>query len=333
MTGYSATDDLEILFQLIHLQMTAPRVDPLAVERYLDDELPYADGSLDRPGLRRVRRTARRPLRRSALPAADGRLARRRSTADDIERVVRDRFGDASDWSFAFSGDLDVDEMTDLARALSRHAAVERSDRAADVRRAAAAGRRSSTSRPTGGSGIAGERVVPVHGAGHRPIASTTWRRSSCRRSITARLTDVIREELGESYSPYAMVEVGGRSDTERRDRTCRRAPAVELVPDVREAILGELADLGANGPTETEFDCADRDGPPAARPDLQRTDQRRGAERAHRPRRATPTSWTSSTSTPSSTRSTSPPVAIYLAAWLPADQFISVTVTVAQAP
>ena len=48
MTGYSSTTDLEILFQLIHLQMTAPRIDELALERYLDDELAYAsDPSID----------------------------------------------------------------------------------------------------------------------------------------------------------------------------------------------------------------------------------------------------------------------------------------------
>ena len=48
--GGAATSDIETLFQLIHLSMTQPRVDPVALEQYLDDELAIAsDPSID-PG-------------------------------------------------------------------------------------------------------------------------------------------------------------------------------------------------------------------------------------------------------------------------------------------
>ncbi len=41
--GSAATSDLETFFQLIHLAMTEPRLDPVAVEQYIDTELPLAE--------------------------------------------------------------------------------------------------------------------------------------------------------------------------------------------------------------------------------------------------------------------------------------------------
>ena len=174
-SGYSSTDDIETLFQLIHLTMTAPRVDPLAVDRYLDDQLPYAsDPSID-PGYAEFTALldARYDDPRYLLPTVDSLAA---VEADDIERVVRDRFGDASDWNFAFSGDLDVDAMVDLAeRYLGTLPASGRVE-PADLRRAAAAGRHRR-----------GERRRVARGARRtsrscsrrrpRSIAATTWRR------------------------------------------------------------------------------------------------------------------------------------------------------------
>jgi hypothetical protein len=73
---------------------------------------------------------------------------------------------------------------------------------------------------------------------------------------VTARLTDVIREELGESYSPYSMVEVAG-GPTPNAEIYVSTSTGVDLVADVRASILRELADLSANGATQTEFDSA----------------------------------------------------------------------------
>ncbi len=46
--------------------------------------------------------------------------------AEGIERVAAERFGDAGDWSFSFSGDFDVDEATELARAYLGTLPIER---------------------------------------------------------------------------------------------------------------------------------------------------------------------------------------------------------------
>ncbi|HSP28705.1 MAG TPA: insulinase family protein, partial [Ilumatobacteraceae bacterium] len=115
MYGNAATSDLETLFQLIHLAMTQPRIDPIALEQYLDDELAIAsDPSID-PAYAEFKTLldARYDDPRFLLPTVDSLNS---VTADDIDRVYRDRFGDAADFSFGFSGDFDLVEVIELSR-------------------------------------------------------------------------------------------------------------------------------------------------------------------------------------------------------------------------
>ena len=73
---------------------------------------------------------------------------------------------------------------------------------------------------------------------------------------IGNRLTDVIREELGDSYSPFSIVAVGP-GPTPTVDTYLSVSTGPELVDAVSEAVLGELDDLRSNGPSEREFDNA----------------------------------------------------------------------------
>ena len=248
-----------------------------------------------------------------------------RVTAVDIDRVVQDRFGDASDWSFAFSGDLDVDEMTDLARRyLGTLPGSGRVEEPTFVEPPPPAGVVDVDA--IGGSGSQANLsflfTAPASTDRLDDVAAMV-----VSELITARLTDVIREELGESYSPYAMVEVAGRSDAERRDvhldeyrrgaagrRPCgdpRRAgrsagerPDRDRVRRRRRESVRQQLDLIYNEQINDEVLSVLTD--PAGNPDFMDfveqyflVDELDAAT-----------------------------VADYLAAWLPADQFISVTVT-----
>ena len=251
--GYTSTDDVETLFQLIHLTMTAPRVDPLAVDRYVDDQLPFAtDPSID-PGFAEFDALldARYDDPRYLLPTVD---SLSRVEADDIERVVRDRFGDASDWNFAFSGDLDVDAMVDLAeRYLGTLPSSGRVEPAGYVE-------------PPPPDGIVDEDTTGGSGSQANVSFLFTAPATIDRRDdvaamivqeiVTARLTDVIREKLGESYSPFATVEVAA-GPTPNVETYLSTSTSAELAASVEQGILGELGDLRVNGPTEPEFDSA----------------------------------------------------------------------------
>ena len=252
-SGFSSTSDLEVLFQLIHLLMTEPRVDPVSVEAYLDDELRYAaDPSLDAGYAEAVALLdARYDDPRFRFPTVDS-LAT--IQAADIERVVRDRFGDASDFSFAFSGDFDIDEVTELAR--SYFGTLPATGRIEDI----------VVLEPPPPEGIVVDQATAGDGAQANVSFLFTEPASPDRRDdvaaavvqevVTARLTDTIREQLGESYSPYSSVQVTAGM-LPYAETYISISTGTELVDDVSSAVLAQLADLRTSGPTLTEFSAA----------------------------------------------------------------------------
>lgn len=251
--GISATSDLEVLFQLVHLSMTEPRVDPVALEQYLDDQLPFAEN----PGLDAgyaefvALQDARYDDLRFLAPTPET-LAT--VDAEGLARVAADRFGDASDWAFSFSGDFDVDEAIELARSYL------------------------ATLPGTGGVEEVGfdeepppEGVVLVETeAGEGETANVSFlftaQASIDRRDdvlsrvvqevVSNRLTDFIREELGDSYSPFGQLSIGsGAAPSSEFYISVSTGP--DLVEEVSEAVLNQLADLRDNGPSDQEFDNA----------------------------------------------------------------------------
>jgi zinc protease len=251
--GSASTSDLETLFQLIHLSMTQPRVDPIALEQYLDGELAMAsDPSID-PGYAEFTTLldARYDDPRFLLPTVDSLNS---VTADDIDRVYRDRFGDASDFSFAFSGDFDLSEAIELSRRYL--ATLPSSGRVESV----------DFVEPEPPTGVVAEQTRAGEGAQASVALLFTAPATSDRRDdivaailqevMTARLTDVVREELGDSYSPFSFVQItdGG---TPNAETYISNTTAPELLDGVVDAVTAQLDDLRAAGPTDREFEAA----------------------------------------------------------------------------
>jgi zinc protease len=73
---------------------------------------------------------------------------------------------------------------------------------------------------------------------------------------LTARLTDVIREQLGESYSPFGFSFV--TSDPEPQVLTYVQVSGdPQRIEAVGDLVVDQFADLAANGPSEREFSGA----------------------------------------------------------------------------
>jgi zinc protease len=251
--GFVATDDLEVLMQLVHLRMTEPRVDDVALDRYVDDELAFAvDPSID-PGYAQfvALRDARYDDPRFHLPTVDS-LAT--VDAEGVDEVYRDRFGDASDWSFSFSGDFDMGTAIELARRyLGTLPATGRVEAP-------------GFDEPPPPPGIVSERVVAGEGEQANVLFLYTAPASAERRDDVAaqvvgevvgnRLSDVIREQLGESYSPFAEIELTG-GGTPFAETFVSVSTGRDLVDSVSSAVLAELDELRAAGPTGAEYDAA----------------------------------------------------------------------------
>jgi len=111
--GTAATADLEAMLQLLHLYMTEPRVDSVAIGQLESQYGPAVDDPATSPGLAGddALLDARYPaeLRYAVLPTPE-----QFDTLDlaGIERVWNDRYGNAADWVFVFSGDLDLENAT-----------------------------------------------------------------------------------------------------------------------------------------------------------------------------------------------------------------------------
>ncbi|WP_154723526.1 M16 family metallopeptidase [Ilumatobacter coccineus] len=251
--GVTATTDLEVLFQLIHLGMTTPRVDPVALDQYLDDQLPYAEN----PGLDSgyaefvAMQDARYDDIRFLAPTPET-LAT--VSADGLARVAADRFGDASDWTFSFSGDFDVDAAIELAR--SYLGTLPSSGRVEEV----------GFDEEPPPSGV----VLVETQAGEGETANVSFlftaEASTDRRDdvlarvvqevVSNRLTDFIREELGDTYSPFGQLSIGSGA-TPPAEYYISVSTAPDLVEKVSSAVLSQLADLRDNGPASREFDNA----------------------------------------------------------------------------
>ncbi len=251
--GSAATTELTTLFELIHLLMTEPRVDPVTFEQYIDDELPLAeDPSIDpNYALFKALTEARYTDPRYLLPSVDDLLG---VDIAQVDSVFRDRFGDASDWSFAFSGDFDLAEAEQLARTyLATLPSTGRVEAVDYVEPPAPRGAIIETTQA--GEGDQASVTFLFTGTGSADRRDDVAARL-LQQLITARLTDVIREELGESYSPFAAVELTGGA-TPLAETFVSVSTGPELVDDVSAAVVALVADLGTNGVTETEYEAA----------------------------------------------------------------------------
>jgi zinc protease len=254
--GSAASADIESLFQLVHLYMTQPRFDQVALTQTQRSEGPTIDDPASAPDVAGYDALSEArygdELRYSVLPTPEQFAA---LDLDGVERVWRDRFGNASDWVFVFAGDIDLDQLFDLASSylgtlpgtgvVEQWVDVEDPPPPGVVKNVVQAG--------TGET----SNVTLLFTT---PVADVT---SELRATIdvatevlNTRLTDVIREQLGESYSPYAYSFVN--SDPEPQVLTYVQVSGdPERIEAVGDLVVEQFADIATNGPTEREFSGA----------------------------------------------------------------------------
>jgi zinc protease len=207
IAGEAATDELEVLLQLIHLQLTEPTITDVRVRQFDEQWRPLATDPTSDPGL-----TARLALWQARYGMSP--WFRLIPTLEDLDRLdqdallaaYKDRFADAGDFVFAVTGDFDAEELVDLgARYLGtlpdsgrREVPIDRDP------------------------GIPPENVVETVavGVGDQGRLRINWESpypftleadvtaQAVELVVNARLRDLVREELGASYSPNAAVSV-----------------------------------------------------------------------------------------------------------------------------
>ena len=254
--GRAASSDLEPLLALLHLRMTATEPDPVTFRQTVQRFQPIVDDPSTDPDLAGT--DALNEARYGDSPYYDvlpdpAEFAT--VDADGIGRVWADRYGDASDFVFVLAGDFGRDEARVLADAYlgslpgSRGAETPRNltppppDTPVSVPVQAGSG---ATAYVEMLFTAPAQRIHPADDAVAAVAASV----------IDARLTRVVREQFGDSYSPFSQVWVDEDPDPVVLTYVYASG-SPERVTAIGETIRAELADLGAGGLTDAEFATA----------------------------------------------------------------------------
>lgn len=251
--GGATRDDIEILFQLIHLGVTAPTADPTVFASAIVDGEALLESLTTDPGLRA---TAALNAIVLADPAYDGFATQAQLDSVEPDRVLelyRDRLGAVDDMIFAIAGDIDTGTIADLADRYIGTLPAGEPDTFRDISAPLVDSiERVDIALPenSGDAGIELRWESPTTSSDDGAVGSVLSQ------IISSLIFDTAREELGASYSGSAAVFpldvphngvvgfVAIDGDPDRLD-------------EIHERLFADLDRLATEGPTADEFDRA----------------------------------------------------------------------------
>jgi zinc protease len=253
--GTSTTNDLELLFQLVNLYISAPRFDEVALQATKSSLQAYVDDPTSDPALAEyIAYTEARyggEPRFRVIPTADELAGLDLAT---VERVWRQRFTNANDWVFAVSGDFDLDDASDLARryigTLSGTDATEQyKDFQVDPPSAVI------TKDVHAGTGDKGSLTIDWNTALGASDTESVYA-DVLTSVLNIRLTDHIREELGASYAPSAFVGIIKEPD-HLVESYLNVTGDPQKIPQLSTLVIDDVTALRTSGATPAEFAAA----------------------------------------------------------------------------
>jgi zinc protease len=250
MSGSASPKDLETLFQLIYLRFTAPRADPVIFNVQASQVKTLMANQANTPAYAFT----------EALAAIMGRNhpRRRLPTAATVDEwnldksmaFYKDRFADASDFTFVFVGNIDPAVMKPLVeRYLGGLPSLRRKESWRDIEYRPPTG----VVTKTVAKGLEPKSQAAIIFTG--PFEHDQRSRIALRAMaevLQTRLLDAIREDLGGTYSisarpdysrlpvPTYSVSIGFGCDPRRLDELVGR-------------VMQEIEKLKAEGPTEKQ--------------------------------------------------------------------------------
>ena len=133
-SGYASPDDLEVLFQLIYLYFTSPRQDEKALKSFVTKQKSFLKNIDSNPNAffnKEVTKIMYQNHPRVGYPTLEELDA---LDIDEIGKIYRDRFADASDFTFFFVGNFELTEMKNLLQTyIGNLPVVDREDHWKDI--------------------------------------------------------------------------------------------------------------------------------------------------------------------------------------------------------
>ncbi|MDW3648254.1 MAG: insulinase family protein [Bacteroidia bacterium] len=116
LSGSSSVKDLETMFQLVHLYFTKPRKDTTAFEAMMAQQKAFIGNMLSSPQSyfsNEVNKIMTNDHPRSGFPTIE---KLNQVDLEDAFRIYQDRFANASDFTFVFVGNFEVEQMKPLIK-------------------------------------------------------------------------------------------------------------------------------------------------------------------------------------------------------------------------
>ena len=254
-SGESATRDAEVLFQLLHLFITEPRVDDVAFRTAIDEaeqNLAINQTHVDRRAI-------------SALIdlVYDGDPAQHRAaTQEQLDalteqtalEIYKARLGKVDDLAVAIVGDIDRSTVADLAARYLGSLQVGEADTWVDLGYELPTGQQSASVELSEGAADGGMFVFHA-----RPTELTAKNRVTAnllQGVINNRIIERIREELGASYGGSASISFRREPELSIRSFMSISGDPTRL-DEIRSVLMEELEAIATSGVTADQFEQA----------------------------------------------------------------------------
>lgn len=254
-SGESAARDAEVLFQLLHLYITEPRVDEVAFRTAID----YAEQNLavNQTNADRRATTALLDLVYDGDPAQHRAATQLQLDALDEQtalEIYRARLGKVDDLAVAIVGDIDRTTVADLAARYLGSLPSGESDSWVDLGYELPTGRRSASVGLSEGAADGG--MLVFHAQPTELTAENRVVANLLQGVVNDRIIERIREELGASYGGSASISF--RRDPEPSIRSIMSISGDPArLDEIRSVLMEELEGIADNGPTADQFEQA----------------------------------------------------------------------------
>lgn len=248
MRGSASPQDLETMMQLIYLSFTAPRADEKAVAAFKESQREFVRNRDLNPQsvfFERLQAEAssnhkrRMPLKTEDIDKV---------SLDDAMKTYRDRFADASDFTFVFVGNIDKQQLRKLSKTyLATLPTKKRKDKWKDI----------GVNKPKGVKKFTVEKgqdpkafvMMTFHGkAKWSPEAQDDIKMLADVMGI--RLREVLREEMGGVYGAFSFGNIDRRPKQEY-SYTIGFGCAPENVDKLKEAVFKIVTEVKTEGASD----------------------------------------------------------------------------------
>jgi zinc protease len=252
VTGQASPKDVETMFQLVYMRFTAPRKDSVAFSAFrqsMEAQMANMAASPQSAFFDTLTATMSQNAFR-ARPMSPALL--REVNLNKSFEIYRDRFADASDFTFFIVGTFNVDSIRPhVLRYLGSLPSLNRKEVAKDDGTRPPKGVIEKTVR----RGVEPQSQTQIiFTAPYAYSAENAYLLTSMREVMTNRLTDKLREALGGTYGVQVSA-TGNRDVTKLSTVAINFGSAPERAEELAKAIFEEIKELQEKGPTVADIE------------------------------------------------------------------------------